>query len=280
MAGDGALTLPSGAAMPTLGMGTWHMGERKRDRAREVAALRHGLELGMTLIDTAEMYAEGGAESVVGEAIADCRDAVYLVSKVYPHHASRRGVADACARSLDRLATERLDLYLLHWRGNVPLAETVAGFESLRESGRIRDWGGSNLSTDDMQELASVAGGARCAADQVLYHLACRDIEWDLLPACRRERIAVMAYSPFDEGRLLHDKRLAAIAARIGATGAEVALAWLLARPGVVAIPKASDIAHVEANAKARTRTLPEDILRELDRAFPPPTRASPLRMI
>ena len=280
MARDATLTLRSGARMPTLGMGTWHMGERKRDRAREVAALRRGLELGMSLVDTAEMYGEGGAESVVGEAIADCRDRVFLVSKVYPHHASRRGVVDACARSLERLATDRLDLYLLHWRGNVPLAETVAGFESLREAGRIRDWGVSNLGVEDLHELASVAGGKHCAANQVLYHLACRGIEFDLLPACRQEGVAVMAYSPFDEGRLLHDKRLAAIAARIGASAAEVALAWLLARPGVVAIPKASDVAHVEANARARTRTLAEDILRELDRAFPPPTRASPLRMI
>ncbi len=280
MARDATLTLRSGTRMPTLGMGTWHMGERKRDRAREVAALRRGLELGMSLIDTAEMYGEGGAESVVGEAIADCRDRVFLVSKVYPHHASRRGVVDACARSLERLATDRLDLYLLHWRGNLPLAETVAGFESLREAGRIRDWGVSNLGVNDLDELASVAGGKHCAANQVLYHLACRGIEFDLLPACRREGVAVMAYSPFDEGRLLHDKRLAAIAARIGASAAEVALAWLLARPGVVAIPKASDVAHVEANARARTRTLAEDILRELDRAFPPPTRASPLRMI
>ncbi|HXU50670.1 MAG TPA: aldo/keto reductase [Casimicrobiaceae bacterium] len=280
MARDATLTLRSGARMPTLGMGTWHMGERKRDRAREVAALRRGLELGMSLVDTAEMYGEGGAESVVGEAIADCRDRVFLVSKVYPHRASRRGVVDACARSLERLATDRLDLYLLHWRGNVPLAETVAGFESLREAGRIRDWGVSNLGVEDLHELASVAGGKHCAANQVLYHLACRGIEFDLLPACRQEGVAVMAYSPFDEGRLLHDNRLAAIAARIGASAAEVALAWLLARPGVVAIPKASDLAHVQANARARTRTLSENTLRELDRAFPPPTRASPLRMI
>jgi diketogulonate reductase-like aldo/keto reductase len=280
MARDATLTLRSGARMPTLGMGTWHMGERKRDRAREVAALRRGLELGMSLVDTAEMYGEGGAESVVGEAIADCRDRVFLVSKVYPHRASRRGVVDACARSLERLATDRLDLYLLHWRGNVPLAETVAGFESLREAGRIRDWGVSNLGVEDLHELASVAGGKHCAANQVLYHLACRGIEFDLLPACRQEGVAVMAYSPFDEGRLLHDNRLAAIAARIGASAAEVALAWLLARPGVVAIPKASDLAHVQANARARTRTLSENTLRELDRAFPPPTRAWPLRMI
>jgi diketogulonate reductase-like aldo/keto reductase len=280
MARDDALTLRSGARMPRLGMGTWHMGERKRERAREVAALRRGLELGMTLIDTAEMYGEGGAESVVGEAIADCRDRVYLVSKVYPHHASRRGVVEACARSLERLATDRLDLYLLHWRGNVPLAETVAGLESLRESGRIRDWGVSNLSARDMRELASVAGADRCAANQVLYHLACRGIEWDLLPACRRDGIVVMAYSPFDEGRLLHDAGLAGIAARIGATPADVALAWLLAQPGVVAIPKASDVAHIEANARSRALALADDVRAEIDRVFPAPKRATPLRML
>jgi diketogulonate reductase-like aldo/keto reductase len=280
MARETTLTLRSGARMPTLGMGTWHMGERKRDRAREVAALRRGIELGMTLVDTAEMYGEGGAESVVGEAIADCRDRVHLVSKVYPHHASRKGVVEACARSLERLRTDRLDLYLLHWRGDVPLADTVAGFESLREAGRIRDWGVSNLGVDDLRELASVGHGDRCAANQVLYHLGWRGIEWDLLPMCRRDGVAVMAYSPFDEGRLLHDERLAAIAAHVGASAADVALAWLLAQPGVVAIPKASDVAHVEANAKARTRTLSDETLRALDRAFPPPTRASPLRMI
>jgi diketogulonate reductase-like aldo/keto reductase len=280
MARDDALTLRSGARMPTLGMGTWHMGERKRERAREVAALRRGLELGVTLVDTAEMYGEGGAESVAGEAIADCRDRVYLVSKVYPHHASRKGVVEACARSLERLRTDRLDLYLLHWRGDVPLADTVAGFESLREAGRIRDWGVSNLGVDDLRELASVGHGDRCAANQVLYHLGCRGIEWDLLPSCRRDGVAVMAYSPFDEGRLPHDERLTAIAARVGASAADVALAWLLAQPGVVAIPKASDVAHVEANAKARAWTLSDETLRALDRAFPPPTRASPLRMI
>ena len=256
------------------------MGEDASLHKLEIAALREGVDLGMTLIDTAEMYGDGDTEALLGEALEGVRDRVFLVSKVYPQNAGRSRIAKACEASLKRLKTDRLDLYLLHWRGNVPLAETVAGFETLREAGRIRDWGVSNLGVDDLRELASVDGGKHCAANQVLYHVACRGIEWDLLPACRRDGIAVMAYSPFDEGRLLHDKRLAAIAARIGASAAEVALAWLLALPGVVAIPKASDLAHVQANARARTRTLPEDILRELDRAFPPPTRASPLRMI
>jgi diketogulonate reductase-like aldo/keto reductase len=275
-----SLELRSGATMPVLGMGTWHMGEHARDRAREVAALRHGLDLGMTLIDTAEMYAEGGAERVVGEAIAGRRDDVFLVSKVYPHHASRRGVVDACARSLERLRTDRLDLYLLHWRGRVPLAETVEGFETLRAAGHIRDWGVSNLDGDDMAELARVTGAQHCAANQVLYHLDCRGIEWDLLPRCRRDAIAVMAYSPFNEGRLPADRRLAALARRIGATPAQVALAWLLAQPGVVAIPKAGDAAHLDENFGALAMTLAPDVRREIDELFPAPTRATSLRMI
>lgn len=266
--------------MPILGMGTWHMGDSSRNRAREVAALTRGLDLGMTLIDTAEMYADGGAERVVGEAIAGRRDDVFLVSKVYPHHASRRGVADACERSLARLKTDWLDLYLLHWRGDIPLVETVAGFEALRASGRIRHWGVSNLDRASMHELAGVPGGDQCAANQVLYHLACRGIEWDLLPQCRHDRIAVMAYSPFDEGRLLRDRRLAALASRVGASSAQVALAWLLAQPGVAVIPKAGDVAHVEENARASGLVLPDEIRREIDRLFPPPTRATPLRMI
>ena len=266
--------------MPALGMGTWHMGERARDRTREIDALRLGLDLGMTLIDTAEMYAEGGAERVVGEAIAGRRDEVYLVSKVYPHHASRRGVVEACARSLERLRTDRLDLYLLHWRGDIPLAETVAGFEALRADGRIRDWGVSNLDVRDLEALARVDGGAHCAADQVLYHLQCRGIEFDLLPRCRRQGMTVMAYSPFDEGRLLRDRRLRALAARLDATPAQVALAWLLAQPGIAVIPKAGDVAHVRDNGQARALALSDAVRAEIDRDFPPPARATPLQMI
>jgi len=266
--------------MPALGMGTWRMGERARDRAREIAALRLGLDLGMTLVDTAEMYADGGAEKIVGEAIAGRRDQVFLVSKVYPHHATRRGVVAACERSLRRLHSDWLDLYLLHWRGEVPLSETVAGFEQLRQAGRIRHWGVSNLDHDEMKELVGLPDGGRCSADQVLYHLNCRGIEWDLLPECRRRRIAVMAYSPFDEGRLLRDRHLTALAKRLGATTAQLALAWLLARPGVAVIPKASDPSHVEDNYKALGLKLSAEWRAEIDRVFPPPTRATPLKMI
>jgi diketogulonate reductase-like aldo/keto reductase len=256
------------------------MGERARERAREVGALRLGLDLGMTLIDTAEMYADGGAEEVVGEAIADRREQVFLVSKAYPHHASRRGVVAACERSLQRLGTEWLDLYLLHWRGDIPLAETVAGFEQLRQTGRIRDWGVSNFDRDDMQELLALPGGSRCAANQVLYHLGCRGIEWDLLPLCRRRGVAVMAYSPFDEGRLLRHARLTALAKRVGATPAQLALAWLLAQPGVAVLPKASSATHVESNRKAADLPLPPALRADIDGLFPPPTQPTPLRMI
>src|SRR5689334_18751484 len=238
------ITLKSGVPMPALGMGTWRIGERAADRPRELAALRLGLDLGMSLIDTAEMYGEGAAERVVGEAIAGRRDQVFLVTKVYPHHATCRGVIAACERSLSRLKTDWLDLYLLHWRGDVPLQETVDGFEQLRASGKIRHWGVSNLDPGDMKELLALPDGRQCAVDQVLYHLNCRGIEWDLLPRCRRQRIAVMAYSPFDEGRLLGDRRLAALARRTGATPAQIALAWLLAQKNVAVIPKASDPQH------------------------------------
>jgi diketogulonate reductase-like aldo/keto reductase len=274
------VTLPSGASLPALGMGTWRMGERASDRGREVAALRQGLDFGMTLIDTAEMYGDGGAERVVGEAIAGRRDEVFLVSKVYPHHASRRGVVAACERSLARLKTDHLDLYLLHWRGEIPLAETVAGFEQLRTTGRIRDWGVSNFDRSDMEALLALPDGAHCAANQLLYHLDCRGIEWDLLPLCRRRRIAAMAYSPFDEGRLLRNHRLVSLASRIGLTPAQLALAWLIAQPDIATIPKANDPAHVHDNFKALDVKFSSDVRAEIDRIFPPPSRATPLKMI
>ena len=266
--------------MPALGMGTWRMGERKRERAGEVAALRRGIDLGMTVIDTAEMYADGGSEEVVGEAVAGRRDEVFLVSKIYPHHATKRGVVAACTRSLKRLSTDHLDLYLLHWRGDVPLAETIAGFESLREAGSIRAWGVSNFDRSDMEQLLGIPGGGHCAANQVLYNLGCRGIEWDLLPLCRRQSIAVMAYSPFDEGRLLRSRRLRALAERAGVTPAQLALAWLLAQDDVVAIPKASDPAHVHDNRNALDITLPEALRAEIDSIFPPPSGPSALKMI
>jgi len=261
--------------MPVLGQGTWRMGEASRRRGDELAALRLGLELGLTLIDTAEMYGEGGAERLVGEAIKGSRDAVFLVSKVYPHNASRTGVALACERSLKRLGTDRLDLYLLHWPGEVPLAETVAGFEALKAAGKIRDWGVSNF---DLDEMAETPKG--CATDQVLYNLARRGIEHDLLPWCRRRRMPVMAYTPLEPDRLLRHKALAAIAKEAGVPPLTLALAWVIRAPGIVAIPKATSLEHVRANRAALDLKLTPDILAALDRAFPPPKRREPLAML
>jgi diketogulonate reductase-like aldo/keto reductase len=266
--------------MPVLGLGTWRMGERAREREREIASIRLALDLGMTLIDTAEMYGDGAAEETVGEAITGRRDEAFLVSKVYPHNATRKGAIAACERSLKRLRTDRLDLYLLHWRGRVPLAETVDGFETLRRSGKIRAWGVSNFDVSDMQELLALPEGGCCAANQVLYHLRCRGIEWDLLPLCRRQRITVMAYSPLDEGRLVKDRHLAAIAQRAGAKPAVLALAWLLAKDGVAIIPKAGDAAHVHDNHTALGLTLPPAVLRKIEETFPPPTGPTPLQVI
>ena len=274
------IRLPSGARMPALGLGTWMMGERRRDRTREIAALRLGLELGMNLIDTAEMYADGGAEKIVAEAIAGRRDKVFLVSKVYPHNASRRGAIAACERSLERLGTDYLDLYLLHWRGTIPLAQTVAAFESLRAAGSIRAWGVSNFDRADMEELLALPGGEHCAANQVLYHLGCRGVEWELLPFCLRHRIAVMAYSPVGQGKLLKHRALQSIARELAVTPAQLALAWLLARGGVAAIPKATDLEHVRENRASAELDLAPSILAEIERVFPPPDRSTPLAML
>lgn len=270
----------SGGSMPVLGIGTWEMGERATRRAGEVAALRLALELGMVMIDTAEMYGEGGAEEVVGEAIAGSRNKAFLVSKVYPHNATRQGVVAACKRSLKRLGTDYLDLYLLHWRGSVPLAQTVAGFEELKSGGQIRAWGVSNFDTSDMEELLATPGGSHCAANQILYHLASRGAEWDLLPLCRRHRIAVMAYSPLGRGRLLRQRQLKDIARRVGATPAQVALAWLLAQPGVASIPKAADSAHVRECAAAQEVVLSAQVRAELAHAYPAPAGPTPLEII
>jgi aldehyde reductase len=272
--------LPSGEQVPALGQGSWYMGEDRGARKAEVAALQLGLDLGLTLIDTAEMYAEGGAEEVVGEAIAGRRDEVFLVSKVYPHNASRLGVAAACERSLKRLKTDRIDLYLLHWRGQHPLAETVAGFEALQRAGKIRHWGVSNLDLDDMRELASVPGGGACAANQLLYNLGRRGIEWDLLPWLRERGMPVMAYSPIEQARLLRHKGLQDFARRHGMTPAQAALAWLLGQEGVMAIPKSASVAHVRENAAARDLGLDAAQRAELDRLFAPPTGPSALEML
>ena len=274
------LALPSGEAIPRLGLGTWRMGEDRRRRAAEVAALRLGLDLGLGLIDTAEMYGSGGAETVVAEAIAGRRDAVFLVSKVLPQNASRQGTVAACEASLKRLATDRIDLYLLHWRGGPALSETLAGLLALQQAGKIRHWGVSNFDAGDMAELAALAGGGGVATNQVLYNLTRRGIEHGLLPWCRARRVPVMAYSPVEQGRLLGHKALARIAGRHGASPARVALAWLLAQPGVMAIPKAVDPAHVRDNRAALDLRLSPAALAELDRAFPAPRGPTALEML
>jgi len=273
--------LPDGTEVAALGQGTWHMGEGRRPRAEEADALRLGLDLGMTVIDTAEMYGEGGAEEVVGDAVAGRRAGAFVVSKVYPHNASRRGVVAACDRSLARLRIERIDLYLLHWRGRVPLGETVAGFADLHAAGKIGAWGVSNLDADELEELRGVPGGAGCATDQVLYNPEARGIEFGLLPWCVRHAMPVMAYSPVGQGgALLQAPALQAVARRQGATPAQVAIAWALRHPGVIAIPKATDAAHVRDNAAAAALQLTAGDLAAIDAAFPPPRRKQGLQML
>ena len=281
MHGLGAMPPDVAEAMPRLGQGTWRMGEGAASRTQEADALRLGVDLGMTLIDTAEMYGEGAAEEVVADAIAGQRDRVFLVSKVYPHNASRAGASAACERSLRRLRTDCLDLYLLHWRGQHPIAETVAAFEALRQAGKIKRWGVSNFDTRDMEELPPASQHSGCAANQVLYNPEARGIEFDLIPWCQAYGVPVMAYSPVGQGgRLLRNKALAAVAARHGATPAQVAVAWTLRLPGVVSIPKASDPAHVRQNAAAADIRLTDQDLADLDAAFPPPRRKQALEML
>lgn len=267
--------LPGGETVAALGQGTWYMGERRGEAAKEADALRLGIELGMTLIDTAEMYASGGAEEVVAAASAGIRDRLFIVSKVLPQNASRSGVPAACERSLKRLKTDRIDLYLLHWRGGHPLAETVAAFEALQAADKIRYWGVSNLDTTDMEELLGVPGGAGCAADQVLYHPDSRGIEFDLLPWCADHKIPVMAYSPLGHQvrRLLGSAALQAVARRHDATPAQVTIAWGLRSGNVISIPKAADAAHVRENAGAAAIRLTEEDLAAIDAAHRPPRR-------
>jgi diketogulonate reductase-like aldo/keto reductase len=271
---------PGGQTVPALGMGTWKMGERPTLRAREIAALRLGIELGMTLIDTAEMYGEGEAERLVGEAIASQRDKVFLVTKVYPHNASRKGIIEACENSLTRLRTDWIDLYLLHWRGSHPLSETVNGFETLRHNGKIRRWGVSNFDIGDIEELFAVAGGKECATDQILYNISHRGPEFDLIPRLSQWQIPVMAYSPIEQGRLQRAAALTEVARRHNASGFQVALAWVLRRPGVIAIPKSGDPDHVQENRASLELQLTDDDLNSLDREFPPPRRKQPLAML
>lgn len=275
------VALPDGTAVPALGQGTWRLGEPGADRAAEAASLRLGIELGMTLIDTAEMYASGGAEEVVAEAIAGQRGAVFVVSKVLPQNATRRGVAAACERSLKRLRTDRIDLYLLHWRGAVPLAETVAGFETLRAAGKILRWGVSNLDTGELTQVGGLPGGAHCATDQVLYNLDARGVEFDLLPWCAARGVPVMAYSPVGQGgSLLRASALRRVGARHAATPAQVAVAWTLRHPHVISIPKATEPAHIRQNAAAAGIGLTEADLADLDAAFPPPRGKQALEML
>lgn len=271
---------PSGDQVPSLGQGTWYMGESARRRAEEVAALRAGIDLGMTLIDTAEMYGDGGAEEVVGEAIQGRRDQIFLVSKVYPHNAGRRNAIAACERSLKRMNTECIDLYLLHWRGQVPFQETIEAFEALQRSGKIRQWGVSNLDIFDMKELLATQGGSGVATNQVLYNLTRRGIEFDLQPLCRKNNIPIMAYSPIEQGRLLKVPVLRSIAQRHQATPAQIALAWLLRQEQLITIPKAATVAHVRENNGALDIQLTEQDMEDLDLAFPPPSKATPLEML
>jgi diketogulonate reductase-like aldo/keto reductase len=274
------VTLLGGERVPALGQGTWHMGETRGRMADEAAAVRLGIELGMTLIDTAEMYGNGGAEEMVASAAEGLRDDLFIVSKVYPHNASRAGVIAACERSLARLSTDRIDLYLLHWRGSIPLAETLAGFEQLRQDGKIRHYGVSNFDRADMAEWAALRGGESVAANQVLYNLSRRGPEWDLLPWCRERGIAIMAYTPLGQGSLLRDRTLAEVGHRRNATPAQVALAWLLRQQGMIVIPKAARLEHVRDNRGALDVRLTEEDLASLDRAFPPPKAKSSLGML
>ncbi|MDX2159660.1 MAG: aldo/keto reductase [Hyphomicrobiaceae bacterium] len=274
------VTLKTGEKIPQLGLGTWHMGTRIWSRGAEAKAIRAALDLGIRLIDTAEMYGEGGAEKVIAEAIAGRRDGLYIVSKVYPHNASRSGVVAACERSLKRMRIDCIDLYLLHWRGQHPLAETVAGFEQLRAAGKIRDWGVSNFDVDDMVELRRVPNGKNVVSNQVLYHLGSRGIDYDLVADAAEHGDMIMAYSPLGQGSILGNTALGKVAAKHGVAPAAVAIAWTMRHPHVVSIPKAADLKHVEQNAAAERLVLDADDMAALDAAFPPPRRKSGLAMI
>jgi diketogulonate reductase-like aldo/keto reductase len=272
--------LPSGENVPVLGLGTWSMAEQPKKKADEIEAIRFALDLDMSVIDTAEMYADGGAEELVGKALGGRRDKAFLVSKVLPQNATRRGVVAACERSLRRLATDRIDLYLLHWRSQVPLAETLEGFDQLLRAGKIRYWGVSNFDVAELEELVGLPSGQSVATDQVLYNLMRRGIENDLLPWCNRHDIPVMAYSPFERGQLLDHPELKRIAGDYAATPAQIALAWVVRRDRVIAIPKAGTPGHVKQNRIALDIPLTDDDFDALDRAFPPPAHKHPLEVI
>lgn len=272
--------LPSGEQVPVLGQGTWKLAEGLHPRREEIRALRIGIDLGMTLIDTAEMYGDGATEELVGEAIIGRRHEVFLVSKVLPANASRNGTVAACERSLRRLNTEQLDLYLLHWRGRYPLQETIDAFEELVAKGKIRYWGVSNFDTPDMEELVGLRHGSHVTTDQVLYNLKRRGIEFDLLPWCTERDVPIMAYSPIEQGRMLRNDTVNGIAANHNATAAQIALAWVLRKDGVIAIPRAGTPDHVSENRAALRVELTDADLARLDQAFPPPREPKPLEMI
>ena len=277
------LRLPGGQTLPALGLGTWHMGESRARRNDELKALRSALELGYRAFDTAEMYGEGGAEEVLGEALAQAlrgpiaREQLFIVSKVYPHNASAQGVRAACERSRRRLQLDHVDLYLLHWRGSVPLRQTVQGFEDLQQRGWIRHWGVSNFDLDDMQQLMGVPGGAACSANQVWYSLSRRGVEFELLPWQRTRQMPLLAYSPLDQGALAAHAGLQRLAASVGATPSQLALARLMAEPGVMVLPKSTDPARLRENLAAASMTLSAATRQQLDAMFAPPTRRVPL---
>jgi len=274
------VTLPSGEQVPAFGLGAWNIGDSAATRAEEIATLRLGLDLGAKLIDTAEMYGSGRSEELVGEAIAGRRDEVFLVSKVLPGNASRKGAVAACERSLQHLKTDRIDLYLLHWRGSVPFAETLEAFDALKKAGKIRHYGVSNLDLAEMKAWWKLAGGNACAANQLLFNLTRRGIEYDLLPWLRERRVAVMAYSPIEQGRLLRDPKFAGFAKRHGMTAAQAALAWLLQKDGVIVIPKTGRRERLKENLGALDKQLDASQLAELDKLFPPPSSAQSLEML
>jgi diketogulonate reductase-like aldo/keto reductase len=273
-------TLRSGEVVPVLGQGTWGLAEGKHPWEQELVALRVGLDLGMTLIDTAEMYADGEAERLIGEAIKGRRDDVFLVDKVLPKNATRQGTVLACEQSLRRLGTDSIDLYLLHWREHIPLQETVAGFTQLAEDGKIENWGVSNFDIADMEELQNISKGQDVATDQVLYNLIRRGIEFDLLPWCHQRDIPIMAYSPIEQGRLLDNPTLVDIAVEHSATPAQIALAWVLRHDKTIAIPRSGTVEHVKDNRRALEIRLTREELEQLDVVFPPPTGPQPLQMI
>ena len=280
------VALPDGTLLPAVGLGTWHMGESAARRTDEVAAVRCAIDIGYRVFDTAEMYADGGAEEVVGQGVAQAlrtgavtREQLFIVSKVTPHNASSKGMAAACERSLRRLKLDHIDLYLLHWPGPHPLRDTVAGFEALQAAGHIRHWGVSNFDTDDLRELAGLPGGARCAANQVYHSLSARGAEFDLLPWQRRKQMPLMAYCPLDQGDLAADATLGRVAERSGVTASQVALAWSMAQPGLMVIPKAVREQHLRENFAAAGLVLGATDVAEIEAHFPAPRRKLPLAM-